>query len=668
MQKLNENITKYILWVLFILEFLFVVYANLFRIPDTLDNDAAKLFTHAIEMWNTKQIFIPTWVNETMLELDTALLVAVPIYGITGNIIVSFGLANIIILVAFYYFFFSLLGRIGQPLEVKVLACLLLTIPYSFGQLLYFNMMFFAGGFYGIKILLPFMIIWVITTPKISRNIWFYIVTIISSVFSCLFSISSGPYTMVTVIAPICVFYIWKSASKMDNPKEIISAWLISLESVFMYIQIIASMLGIYIGIKMQVNSSGGNIKMISKGEFSQNLLLQIENFFEGFGAFPYDETRVLSLNGISSLCHIGTSILILAVLICIIGKIPNLKDRELIEENKGIYFYLFVCVLWNLMIAILCNTGANPRYMLMTTVILLPFVAMFYYDFAQKVSSSYVQKLIINAALIILLVMTILFSNVKILKNDCVPEMNFNIVKYENLLEILNNRDEKQAILLDDTGMTEYLRVYDYESGREYLSYITESNMIEVHDYYKSHTDASFIDDKHLLIVDDQITSIDKLPDYILSAYEEIDSWENLHVFSSSTNHLDGPYGYENNDHSVDFPYPHNYQIMSGNIDRDGVLRCVGNDENVLLSPWINNSADKVTVGLNYDSKDNGIVGRLIVWDCKNQEIIAERDILGEDGVTYIKDVEILGKDISVQVYLNKNCSIGIKSIEYFK
>ena len=60
-RSISEKILTYTSFFLLGMQFLFLIYANLKLIPETLDNDVAKLFLHIIKMWEHKTLFVPDW-------------------------------------------------------------------------------------------------------------------------------------------------------------------------------------------------------------------------------------------------------------------------------------------------------------------------------------------------------------------------------------------------------------------------------------------------------------------------------------------------------------------------------------------------------------------------------------------------------------------------------
>ncbi len=649
-----------------LLEFCFVLFANLKLIPVTMDNDNAKLFTHAIEIWNTKQIFIPNWVNETMLELDTSLLFALPIYGMTGDIYLSFGLANIIILLAFYFFTASLLKRMNQPLYVRIIACGLLTIPYSFGQLLYFNMMFFSGGFYGIKVLLPFMLIWLMTTPEKERKILFWIIAVITTGFTFLFSISTGPYSLLCAIFPVVITYLWFEIGKMSKGKELFSKWLFSIKNLILYAQGIAALAGISIGNRMQVDSTGSNMRILDYHDFVTNAQYLISDYFELLGSFPNGAEKIMSLKGISSFAHFLLALLALIAIIVVSAQhFKRLKATNEIAMSQESGYYLVMVFLWNTLVLLVCEIMGQCRYLLMGLVPMIPMIAIFYKDLVIKIRGT-VQRGILHLAFFGLIAVAAILSDHQIMKDDCNPPMASENAKYNEVVKILDSYPEKQVFLWNDPGYSEYLRVYDYKSGREYLAYMPEEGGVFVHDYYEDRTDASTFADDHILLISDYLGSINDLPEYLKNCYEEVDGYQNIHIYRAKENRMDGVSGFRTNAHSIDYCYTPGYTILSGAIDENGTLVAMGAGESILNSPWFYVDTPDLSITMDYEViEGDGEVGRLEVLNGDTQEVVAAVSLEKGGKQAQIRE-NLDGQNIVLRVIVNDGATIRISKFTY--
>lgn len=666
-KKIKFTWTETLLLLALVLEFAFVVYANLARIPVTMDNDNAKLFTHAIEIWNTKEIFIPTWVNETMLELDTSLLLAVPVYGITGNIYLSFGIANILLLLVYYAFFVSLLKRMDQPVSVKILACLLLTIPYSFGQLMYFNMMFFSGGFYGIKILLPIMLIWLLTTSEKSRRALFYVVACLATVFSFVFSVSTGPYSLLCSIFPVVICYLYLSAGKMQKVRELFARWFVSVPNLILYAQGIAALAGIYIGNRMQVDSSGSNMRLLRVQDFSANAQFLLSGFFEQLGALPDRTLETMSRGGISVFAHFLLACLVLIGVIAVtVRYFKRLKATSEIAPSREYVCYPVFLFVWNILILLICDVKGQSRYLLIALVPMIPLLVLFYRELVSRVRGI-VQRALLHAAFCGLIGLVALLSDVTVLRDDCTPPMAPENAKYKEVLAMLDTYPQHQVFLLNDTGMAEYLRVSDYGSGREYLSYMTEQGGVFVHDYYESRTDASFFEQDHILLVDEYMGKITDLPEYLGNCYTEAGSYQNIRIYKGSVNRMDGAAGYAANARSIDYAYTPGYQILNGTLQEDGSLLVEGDGEICLSSPWLSAAAQQLTCRLQYEVlQGTGEAGKLLIADANTHEVITEAPLQAGQTEAVIPDLVLSGRDIAVQVLTGADTKVKIYRIVY--
>lgn len=665
-KKIKLTWVEAVLGLIALAQFAFVCFVNLTRIPATLDNDSAKIITHAVEIFRTGQIFIPNWVNETMLELDTTLLPALLFYGITGDIFVSFGLGNILILLAFDFFFVSILRRMRQSLSVQLITCGLLSIPYSFGQLLYFDMMFFAGGFYGLKVLLPVMIVWLLTTPSGKRKVGFYIVMVITTGLSLICGISTGPYILICGILPIVICYVWFAIGNLQTEKELISKWLINPRSLILYAQGIANLLGIYINLKKNVDSTGTSMKILSIYDFIDNAFQIVSGFFETFGSYPYKEVAATSIAGIGSAIRFLIAILALIAVIGIIKKyFKNLRATVQLDPTQAAPYYFIMGFLVNLFVLLMCPVEACCRYLLMGLFPMFPLVVIYYKDFLLFIQSRVQRSALLFGAFTVIILTTGL-SDVAVLKDECYPEMASTNRKYEHILPSIDSSPRTQVFLLNDMGMTETLRALDYKSGREYLTYMTTKNGVFVHDYYEDHTETSVFNQRHYLIIDEHLASLDELPVYMQNLYEPVDSYQNLHLYVADVNPMDGVAGFAMHKDSIDYPYTPGYTVYYGEFKEDGRLYAEGTGEVCVSSPYMG-YADSLDITVECEVLSSGEnAGRVVIWNGDTHEEIASKNLEpGEIEVSF-EALSTGGAGIVVQVEAAEQAQVAIGRFLY--
>ena len=148
---------KAVLILLLAVQLCLIAHSNVTLLGQSIDGDKAMLFKHIEEIWRNKALFIPDWDYLTTLEFDCSSILALPFYMITGDIILSFGLSNIVLSICFVGLVFFLFR--GEDSLYPLFCANLMLIPFRAGMLDYFDMLFFGGGQYIVKVAVPILTI-----------------------------------------------------------------------------------------------------------------------------------------------------------------------------------------------------------------------------------------------------------------------------------------------------------------------------------------------------------------------------------------------------------------------------------------------------------------------------------------------------------------------------
>ena len=669
MKKIKKN---YLIPLLLLtVQMIFLVYINLFCIPDTMDNDSAKLFLHAIEMWKNKAVFIPGWVNQTTLEIDCPLFLAVFIYGICGNIYISFAVADFILIALTIYTVYRILSKMKVDIVYILYTIVLLFIPYSFGQLLYINMTFFSGGQYIVKILTSLMLIDLLSDGE--NRSGSRIARIIAMCFlSFICAISSGEYVFLTGLFPVMAAFLWFAVIK-DNKsiKDIINnghIWLCIVVTVL-------SGIGVCVSRVMKVGSSTEGTTLIPIANITDSFLISIRSIFELFGSLPYDPISVMSLSGILYTLRTILAISILgfavSIIVKLIRKIPDPKEEDFIEASLVMVFLINFIILW------LTGRSGEPRYYTIVVFMCIMFTGSGIGAVACSVRGLY-RSGILRIFTVAFVTVIMLLSDMMVIKGECYPAMLADNIKLGKLIDCLKERQERTVYFLDDTNAAELMRVMDYDSGRVYLAFKSESDNynkegVVVNDYYSDITDASRMDQEHLMIVNTYYSDINVLPEYMKDLYTEVDSFQNFVIYESKINRMDGLTGYKLNDHSRDYCYTKEYTIYSGELGQDGTLISEGVGDYVVSSPYLGYYTGGLDIIMDYfghDKSGNEDIGRLELWDGDTHELIASQEITATDEPREVRmqDIRLDHQNPVLKVFLNEKCDIGIKYFDYVK
>ena len=209
-KKIKEKPVEIALALLLVIQVFLIALSNLTLIEQNLDHNSALLLKHIITMWEEKTLVIPQWSYASTLEVDCTTLFALPLYGLTKNIYLSCALSNVILTLILIRVIFLLFD--GSDLLYPLICANLVCIPYRVGALDYYNMLFFSGAQYIVKVLIPLLLIGILLLTEqeksLAKNGRFWRFTVLYLILLAVSSSSSGVYVTVYGLAPIIVVYL----------------------------------------------------------------------------------------------------------------------------------------------------------------------------------------------------------------------------------------------------------------------------------------------------------------------------------------------------------------------------------------------------------------------------------------------------------------------------
>ncbi len=500
-----------------LIQFAFIAYVNLFTIDEVLDNDMAKLFVHIAEMWRTKSVLIPGWIYTTTVEIDCPAIIAVFLYGITDNIYLSSGISNIVFLILYLYIIHELAQCAGFSRGAGLLAMLAVMIPYSFGQLLYFNLMFFGGAYYCMKASVPLIAIYILVSddPFDKRRLP---VSVICLCFIFITAFSSGVYVSVCGLLPVLMVYVLMASKTVRK-------------SIFALISVLLSMTGILLNARVPYEMKGLNSSLVTEDSIGESVRSLVMCYIEMLGGLPYEDTRVMSAQGIKYVLKFALILVITIFMIIFIFKAARSFYRAEHGIRAEIPEYIAVLILLDVFILVMTGLGTQSRYLLPSFVPLLIISAMELWEKLIMRNGALTGFLTVAAILVIALL-----SDRDVLLGDPYPFYRTDALKYDALDEMLAKYPDRDVVFLNDTGTTEVLRARNLNSGREYFTLMNEDGGFEdglsVCDYYAYATDPEAISKDHILVVNESFGDISELPEDMAAAYEPVDEYQIFTVY----------------------------------------------------------------------------------------------------------------------------------------
>ncbi|MCQ2523080.1 MAG: hypothetical protein MJ123_01975 [Lachnospiraceae bacterium] len=474
---------KHLFLAIFLMQFALLIIANLFFIPKNLDCDNGKLMMHIIKMWEHRTLTIPDWSYPSTLEWDCTSIFALPLYAITGNIIVSCGISNIILAAIFLLTVYSLLRDTQKFLLVSDI----LLIPFSVGMLDYYNMMFFAGTQYVVKVMVPLLLASIVmrleSKEKLSKLDYFigviYILLLLDT------SMSSGIYVISTGIASIILSYIVYKYVKWEK---------VNIKVIITFIVTFA----IYIvGVIINQAALGGTradaMTLCPVYEIPANVLSNFFGLFELFGGITKNwYLHVISLEGVLAIIKFVFTAFLFGFAVKSLVDIFKGKI-SLLETTLTLMFF------WNLLIMLIVKTkagsssteyryhlvGAVPMLILFSTSLINPFNDT-------NESRKKVTRIGISLAIIIVSLGSY-FSFFT--KEDA----------YKDVKEIVNYCKESECDVIymyEASNDTDVMRVLD--SSKEYVC-LLETGYTYSFDYYKRYELGGVQKENSLVIINNE-------------------------------------------------------------------------------------------------------------------------------------------------------------------
>lgn len=359
-------------------EIAYIIRFNFVHATESMDQDAAKLITHTIEIVRTKKLLIPHWRYMTTHEIDSSMLLAIPFYAVTNDIWFSFALSNSLYCFVLLYTLLTIFRNCHTRAESALLVCCLFFIPYSFGMLDYMNMLFVRASQYSIKILIPLLTIALLTLrdrkplrDAILAAIWLALVFISS--------FSSGLFPFITGILPILGAYLIDAIYRKDRTS--ISARKTALLAAGSALSII----GFAVHQHYRISQSGMDAALTQAMDFGNRLFVNIGQFFALINALPNkqwaDSCSIVSLTGLGYLMRFALALALImsAIYACYLFFAPISHQNEWASDgvSLSVIRYAAATILVNVLIHALSTYNA-PRYYLMELVCILLLLGIF--------------------------------------------------------------------------------------------------------------------------------------------------------------------------------------------------------------------------------------------------------------------------------------------------
>ena len=544
---------KAFLAVMLISQALFIIYINLFQMKYHLGFDASSYYLSSMEMWRQKSLILKDFFYTTNIFTAPNALIAALLYGISGNILVSYGISNLIMGSCMVAAFSALiksakLSSLSALILLNMFLCPYLPTDFSnINDLSYVSMLFTSGGYYAGKITCMLLIIKNLMDMEGGHKNFVLMFLTLPLVF--LEGVSSL-YFAITVLVPAVLYIIIKAAVK-NNWRR-----FISFDTAYIAVLLALTAAGKVVASKCipAFSSTENALSIVNASNFFVNIGNIINGFFMLTGATTCNDTvTIMSFSGIS---HIAGYIVALILLVSAAYYVLSIKNRE---ASAFIPFLIVICssiLVFSLADLTYGSKVYEYRYLIHVFVCGM-FLVGFFID---SISEGVFKKLGI-----LLLCFSILSINVysdrAYMQNkydsdsdmpivDRVSDFDVNAVYVYGTPNLIFARNMR---VMDDKHV--YIFV-----GEDYTAWQGGSS----YQYYRDCTDQNA---KHLLITSED--GISGLPAHIRECYKEVYRANGKVMYYAEKNRFDFLFSV-NADVNIQYPYSPATGLANGELDTE--------------------------------------------------------------------------------------------------
>lgn len=572
-----KSIYDWLLWggiLLLFGQLLVLGYMNLTQVKYHLGFDASCFYLKALEMAKQGTVFVENWGNQTTLYLDSSVPLAALIYLFTKNIFFSYGFVNCLVILAIMWVLNSILVSLKISKVARVLCLNLVLCPYikpefeTYNNCDYFSCMLSDAQFYGTKMLIILMVLKMVMDLEDNKKNYGYV--FITELLLFISGMSGGWHIVVSVIAPLIVFYLIKmfirnSFSEFLNRKSLLL--------------ILGGMLTA-IGKQMTVilfhfESKDSAMTLVGFDEFWENIGSILLGWIDFFGALGYESSQsVFEIRGIIHLLSLAVCLLFIIAMLVITVRVC----KSFYENDK--YGMLVTCVTFNILMFIFVNVrdGAEifqVRYLMPIYLFTICLVG----GLLEILDNHLILKKIGIVTILGILSVLNIYGDRKYLKtkND-----------YDVLCEVvdeINELDTKVVYVYgDDYKLTAYdLRVVDESRIYKYIYRNCFNDTIHWGDYIY-YDDIAEVQNRNVLVT--SVEDFETLPEYIRRQYQIDDQIGRYSVYVANVNKFDLVSG-ATEDINLDYPTSADLILEAGELDQDGSYVSDGSENVIITGPY---------------------------------------------------------------------------------
>lgn len=628
------------------------VYFNLALLENHMGYDSSWSYLKAALIWKEKSLISNVWVDQTSVFWDSSLILAALLYGVTNNLLVSYGISNIIILAGIIWCMVSIASVLKFNTAGKLICANLVICPYLvngfniINDLGYFNDVITGPAFYNVRALLLLMIIKSFLNIKSGEK--FSICAILSLLLCIVAGISSGIFILVVLILPCLVFFMEKIF--LENNLKVLK----SPEAIYIYICAVIIYAGKIFGESvLGISAIDSSRTWTSIERIWTNIGSVVQGLMKLIGPLPVVDTSVEIMTDEGLYRIFPWAIFIIVIVAIIFGVATCVKNIKKVNEHVMLICTIVVCnfAVFGLFNAQYGSPVFEERYLICVYMAIILLVGYFITQLKKD--------LLISGALMWMLIIGIAGTDI-VSNNEYMTTTNDEW----QMNELLQYVEETNIPIVYFWGgehvltLGRAMRVYDLTRVYKCID-----NTGEIHhwgDYVYYDYNESY-DGPTLLVTSKKE---DVVPEYVLKNYTLVKELNDVNIYTSSENPMDlaaGIYG----DVSVDRPYTAGVETVNGDFENDGFVTD-GTEGYVMYGPYVQTTDGCYNFTLYYEylegSQDSALFDIAIDVGTK---VLGKVELTPDQNKVTIENVRMEeGHEMEYRVYCEEGVEIKIQKV----
>ncbi len=531
--KYKENKIEFIFLVALIgcliSQIAITLYFNIFEADIHMGMDSSWEYLKTIIVADNGEIYSPSLISDTTAPwINRSFLLAVPLYMLTGNVFLSYALANFIITVISIFLLIGIMNK-RRFNSISILLVLnLFVCPYMLNyvswhnDLEYYNCVLGVSAFYNVVIMYVLMAYRILLIEgRISKKE--KVLVVVSGLLAFVIGLGSGVSMLAIVFVPLAcsriILMFIKNSVDVFNDKK----------SIFIFSSLVISALGQIVGWILGLQYQDSLATWCSADHFWKNLGNLVVGYMRLFGAIPIidmGDVSPMSKEGIFYAFAIIICVIVTVAILYTIVKLVQLIKNEVVDE---FILTLVTVILSTVFEFILLDTtyGAvfEDRYLII--VLISAFILVGYFV------NSLNEKLLLKKVGIVILFVSIVCVNIA--SDHKYRNINSRDYLMDEMLQLINTNDAGMIYAWgNDTAIYERcLRVYDTDHVYKLINSEGEVNKWGDYLYYDDSTE--YIGPTILMISDSEL-----VPKDILSEYQYITTIHSIGFYYCNSNPID--------------------------------------------------------------------------------------------------------------------------------